>query len=275
MVSISFEYKKRPVEYHFHEEDIDITKQFAEKLKTELGDLLKAVVLFGSAARGKAQEESDIDVLLVVNDMTIVYSNEVISSLRVIIENVAASVSQKFHITTMKLGDFWDYLHKADPIVVNILREGRAVYDEGFFSPAQSLLDSGKIRPTKEAVWAYYLRAPKTIKTAEQKLLQSVVDLYWAVIDAAHAALMHIGVVPGAPHEIADLLEKHFVSKRLIEKRYVKILRSFYHMAKEIGHQHLLHTSGKNVDEYIEEARDFVKKMRFLISHNPDKLKQL
>ncbi|MGM5481529.1 MAG: nucleotidyltransferase domain-containing protein [Nanobdellota archaeon] len=275
MVSISFEYKKRPVEYHFHEEDVDITKKFADKLKEEVGDLLRAVVLFGSAARGKAEEGSDIDVLLVVNDMTIVYSNEVIASLRVMIENTAASISEKFHITTMKISDFWDYLHKVDPIIVNILREGNAVYDEGFFMPAQALLDSGKLRPTKEAVWAYYLRAPKTIKTAEQKLLQSVVDLYWAVIDAAHAALMHVDVVPGAPHEIADLLEKHFVSKRLLEKRYVKTLRSFYHMAKEIGHQHLLHTSGKNVDEYIEEAREFVKKMRFLISHNPEKLKRL
>ncbi len=259
--------------YHFHEQDVTLVRQFADKLKEEMGDLLKSVVLFGSAARGKAQKGSDIDVLLVVNDMTIIYSKEVVASLRVMIENVASSVSDKFHITTMKISEFWDYLHKADPIITNILREGRSVYDEGFFAPAQALLDSGKIRPTKEAVWAYYLRAPKTIKEAEKKLLGSVVDLYWAVIDSSHAALMHVDVVPGAPHQVADLLEEHFVSKRLLEKRYVKTLRSFYHLAKEIGHQHLLHTSGKNVDEYIDEARDFVKKMRFLINQNPEKLK--
>lgn len=275
MVSISFEYKKRPVNYYYHEEDVNLAKKLADTLDKEMGDLLKAVVLFGSAARGKAGEGSDVDVLLIVDDITIVYSNEVVASLRVMIENAAASVSEKFHITTMKLSDFWNYLHKSDPIVTNILREGKSVYDEGFFGPAQGLLDDGRIRPTKEAVWAYYLRAPKTIKEAEQKMLQSVVDLYWAVIDASHAALMHVGVVPGAPHEVADLIEEHFVSKRLIEKKYVKILRSFYHMAKEVSHQHLLHTSGKNVDEYIEEARDYVKKMRFLINHDPEKLKKL
>ncbi|MGM5480130.1 MAG: nucleotidyltransferase domain-containing protein [Nanobdellota archaeon] len=275
MTKLTFEFKKRPVTYHYHEEDLKLTNEFSTKLKQELNEILKAVVLFGSAARGSTQSGSDIDVLLVVDDLSIVYSKEVVTSLRVIIENTASSVSEKFHITTMKLSDFWDYLNKADPIIINILREGKAVYDEGFFAPAQTLLDNGKLRPTKEAVWAYYLRAPKTIRQAEEKLLGTVIDLYWAVIDAAHAALMHIDVVPGAPHEVAGMLEEHFVSKRLLEKKYVDILKSFYHMAKEIGHKHILHTSGANVDEYIDEARDFVKKMRFLINHDPQKLKAM
>jgi predicted nucleotidyltransferase/uncharacterized protein (UPF0332 family) len=271
-VSISFEYKKRPVNYHFNERDLKLTEDFSKKLKDELGELLKAVVLFGSAARGTQKGESDIDVLLVLNDLTVVLSQEVISSLRVIIENVASSISNKFHITSMHLSEFWEYARQGDPIIVNILREGRSVYDEGFFLPFQTLLDQGKIRPTKEAVWAYYLRAPKTIKNAQGHILQATVDLYWAVIDAAHAALMHVDVTPGAPHTVGDLLEEHLVSKGLLDKKYVRILRKFYMLAKDIGHNHLTKISGKDVDGYILEASDFVKRMKFIISQDSKKL---
>lgn len=273
MVDISFQYKKRPVEYHHDESDIQITKSFANKLKEELHDLLKGVVLFGSAARGTKKPESDLDVLLILDDLSIVLSKEVMTSLRVIIETTASTVSNNFHITTMNISDYWSYVRSGDPIIVNILREGYPVYDEGFFLPMQTLLTEGKIRPTKEAVWAYYQRAPKTLYSAESKYLSMVVDCYWAVIDAAHATLMHIDVVPGAPHHVAELLEKHFVRKRLLEKEYVATLSKLYKLAKDVGHHQLATISGKEVDGLLKEAHEFVKKMKFLISHEPAKLK--
>ncbi len=272
MVNISFEYKKRPVEYHFSENDLELTQKFSEKLKEELGDLLKAVVLFGSGARGTDVKGSDIDVMLVINDLTIVLSNEVITGLRVIIENTAAKISPDFHITTMHLSEFWDYARQGDPIIVNILREGKTVYDEGFFQPFQTLLDEGRIRPTKEAVWAYYLRAPKTIKEVQWKMISSIVDLYWAVMDSAHAALMHIQVLPGAPHQVGDLLDEHLVKIGLLDKKYVRILRKFYMLAKDIGHHNLTEISGKEIDKFILEANDFVKRMKFIISQDQEKL---
>lgn len=274
-MSISFEYKKRPVNYHYDEQDLKLTEEFSKKLKEELGELLKAVVLFGSAARGTPDKESDIDVMLILNDLTVVFSNEVVSSIRVIIENVASSISDKFHITSMHLSEFWEYARQGDPIIVNILREGRSVYDEGFFLPFQTLLDQGKVRPTKEAVWAYYMRAPKTIKNAQWHILEAIVDLYWAVIDAAHAALMHVDVTPGAPHKVGDLMEEHLVKRGLLDKKYVRVLRKFYMLAKDIGHHQLTKVSGADVDKYILEANDFVKRMKFIISQDSEKLLKL
>lgn len=274
MVDIKFEYRKRPVEYHHDERYVKLATEFSKLLQKELKDFLKAVVLFGSTVRGDNTKGSDIDVLLVLNDMTIVLSNEVLTSLRVIIENCASKVSGDFHITTMHLSEMWDYARQGDPIVVNILREGMSVYDAGFFQPLQMLLDTGKVRPTKEAVWAYYLRAPKTLKNARQHMQQAVVDMYWAVIDASHAALMHIDVVPGAPHKVADLLQEYFVEKRFLEERYVKTVRKFYKMAKDIGHERLTKVSGKELDKLLLEAHDTVKRMKLLISIEKLKLLQ-
>jgi predicted nucleotidyltransferase/uncharacterized protein (UPF0332 family) len=272
MVEISFQYKKKPVEYHHDQADVEITTKFSLELKKELTNLLKGVILFGSAARGTKQPESDLDILLILDDLSIVLSKEVMTGLRVIIENTAAKVSNNFHITTMHLSDFWSYVRSADPVVINILREGYPVYDEGFFLPVQTLLFQGKIRPTKEAVWAYYMRAPQTIRSAEKKFLSIIVDCYWAVIDAAHAALMHIDVVPGAPHHVSELLEKHFVRKRLLAKNYLHTLNKLYKLAKEVNHEKLATISGKEVDGLIEESKEFVKQMKFLLSHEPQKL---
>jgi predicted nucleotidyltransferase/uncharacterized protein (UPF0332 family) len=273
LVDIKFEYRKRPVEYHHDEAYVKLATKFSDTLKKELKDFLKAVILFGSTVRGDNTKGSDIDILIILNDMTVVLSNEVLTSIRVIIENTAAKVSGDFHINTMHLSEVWDYARLGDPIVVNILREGLAVYDEGFFQPMQLLLDTGKIRPTKEAVWAYYLRAPKTLKNAKHHLQQSVVDMYWAVIDASHAALMHIDVVPGAPHKVADLLEEHFVKAKLLDIKYVRMVRKFYKLAKDIGHQTKLSSTGKEVDALLIEATDIVKRMKLLI--NIDKLELL
>ena len=270
MVDIKFEYRKRPVEYHHDDAYVKLATDFSKKLKKELKDFLKGVVLFGSTIRGEQTKSSDIDVMIILNDMTVVLSNEVYTGLRVIIEKCATEVSQDFHITTMHLSEVWDYAKQGDPILVNILREGMAVYDEGFFQPLQMLLDTGKIRPTKEAVWAYYLRAPKSLKNAKNHLQQAIVDMYWAVIDASHAALMHLDVVPGAPHKVADLLEEHFVRTKLMDKRTVVSVRKFYKLAKDIGHQRMVKLTGKEVDNLLLEAHAVVKNMKLLI--NRDKL---
>jgi len=49
---------------------IDIVKEFKELLKVVHKDNLKAVILYGSMARGDFDDESDIDVLVVLNDIS-------------------------------------------------------------------------------------------------------------------------------------------------------------------------------------------------------------
>ena len=64
--------------------------------------------------------------------------------------------SEKLHITTLKFTSFWEYIRAGDPVGVNILREGMALIDSGFFEPMQQLLIQGKMRPSPEAVWVYF-----------------------------------------------------------------------------------------------------------------------
>ena len=39
--------------------------------------------------------------------------------------------------------------------------------------------------------------------------MQACVDLYWAGIDAAHAALMAVGAMPPSPEHVPDMMQTH------------------------------------------------------------------
>ena len=45
-----------------------IIQEFTEQAKAHYGDRLSKIILFGSYARGEAHEDSDVDLLLLLND---------------------------------------------------------------------------------------------------------------------------------------------------------------------------------------------------------------
>ena len=165
----------------------------------------------------------------------------------------------------MTLSSFWEYAKAGDPVVVNILRDGFALYDSGFYNPLQVLLKRGRIRPSEESVWRYFGRAPRTILNSRWHLLQATLDLYWAVIDSAHAALMRKNEIPPTPEHVAHMLDKIFVKKKLLEKKYVETMHKFYKLSKMITHREIKEIRGDQYDLYLKEANDFVQRMRILI----------
>lgn len=246
-------------------EDIKTANNFAGRLKEELGDFLKGVVIFGSMVRREATEKSDIDVLVVTDDVGFQLTDALVETYRVVIERVISQISRKLHVTSMSLTSFWEYAKAGDPVVINILRDGVALYDTGFFDPLQRLLKEGRIRPSEESVWRYFGRAPRTLLNSRWHLLQATLDLYWAVIDAAHAALMREGKIPPTPDHVADLLEKEFVGKKRLESKYVQTMRKFYKISKMITHREIREIKGDEYELYAKEAAAFVQRMKVLV----------
>src|SRR3989338_4754491 len=129
----------------------------------------------------------------------------------------------------------------------------------------QALLKRGKIRPSQESIWTYYVRAPNTLHNSKWHLLQATLDLYWAVIDSAHAALMKVGEVPPTPSHVADLLEQKLAKKGHLEGKYVFIMRNFYKLMKMITHGQKREVKGAEFDRYWISADDFVRRMKKVI----------
>ena len=87
--------KEHPNIEKYERHDVDISHRFANDLYKEMGALIRAVVIFGSAARKKTTVKSDIDVLVILDDLTISLSPEVVNSYRVIINKIIVKVSTR------------------------------------------------------------------------------------------------------------------------------------------------------------------------------------
>lgn len=246
-------------------QDLTIARSFAKRISNEFGDFLRAVALFGSAARKTRGPMGDIDVLVIVDDLAMRMTAEVVEAYKLIIEKAIGDTSTRLHVTSLTLSSFWEYVRAGDPVAINMLRDGVPIIDAGFFEPLQALLIQGRIRPTYESVWTYFGRAPRTIINSKWHLLQATLDLYWAVIDAAHSALMHIGEIPPTPEHAADLLEEKLVKKKLIEQEHADTMRKFYNLMKQITHREIKEISGREFDALLKEATRFVERIKVFI----------
>ncbi len=257
--------KENENKHRYPTEDLQIAAKFAQGLQKELQDFLMGAIVFGSSVRRETTVQSDIDVLVITDDTSFVINEPLIEGYRIIVENLMMRVSPKLHVTSMTFTAFWEHVRAGDPVVVNVLRDGLSLYDRGFFDPLQKLLQQGRVRPSEESIWRYYGRSPKTLLNSRWHVLQATLDLYWAVIDAAHAAIMRKGEVPPTPEHVADILERAYVKPKLLEKKYVETMRKFYVISKKITHREMKEISGPEYEKLYLEADDFVKRMRILI----------
>ncbi len=249
----------------YTKDDLTLAYDFSKKIYDEFGTFLKAIILFGSVARNKSTGKGDIDLLVIIDDITMDLSPEIVQTYRIIIEKSIAATSTRLHVTSLKLTTFWEYIRAGDPIGINILRDGVALLDTGFFDPLHALLIKGRIRPSPESIWTYFTRAPKTLHNSKWHILQATLDLYWSVIDSAHAAMMKLGEVPPSPDHIADMMEEKMVKTGKLERRYVHIMRTFYTLQKKIVYREIKEITGAQYDHFLREAQDFVKKMEKFI----------
>ena len=248
----------------YKKDDIDIAYSFSKKALKEFGSFLKAIVIFGSSVR-KSQHSNDIDILVIVDDVTVLMTPEMVDAYRVIMERIIAQSSKKLHITTLKMTNFWDYIRKGDPIGLNVLRDGVALYDTNLFEPLRILLRQGKITPSIETVKIYMNKSAGSIYNSKNHLMHGTLDLYWGVIDISHAALMSHGIMPASPAHVADKLEEIFVRQKKLEKRYANIMRNFYKLSKSIIHNEKTKVTGSEYDGYLKDAVLFIARLKKLI----------
>lgn len=253
---------KRKVELEYPNTELETARKFATAVYKEFGDFIKGVILFGSAAQ-ENKKKGDIDILIVVDDVRMKMSDELTQTYRIVLEKIVADIDrERLHIQSMKFTNFWEYARAGDPVAINILRHGIALIDTGFFDPLQALLDEGRIRPSDESIYTYFVMAPASLGRAKQHLLSATVDLYWSVIDSAHAALMKYGEVPPSPDHVAELMETTLIKNKHVSKKSAETMRTFYKLFKGIVHRDIKDVSGKEYDLYRKQAEEFVDEIK-------------
>jgi hypothetical protein len=246
----------RKTVYNVPKKDFDVARKFAKQIYKEFQTFISAITVFGSVVT--KQKNKDIDILIILDDVRIVLDQQLIQTYRIIVEKAILDIDPRLHVQTMRLTTFWEYIRAGDPVAINILRTSIAMIDTGFFDPLQALLDRGRIRPSAESIYTYFTMAPKGLFRARDHMLTAVMDLYWAAIDAAHAALMTVGSIPPSPKLVGKVLDEKMVKKGILNKKHVNTIDSLYAISKKITNRELRSISGKDYEKYQKMSEDFV-----------------
>ena len=259
---------KNEERYHF--ENLQKAREFSKQFLDEMGELVRSIVIFGSNANATSKKDSDIDIMIVLDNVSVYVSEELREAYRIITEKITSQISDKFHLMTINLTDFWDMSRKGDPILINVLRYGMPLFDRDLVEPMQYLLEIGKIRPTRESVSNYKTRSQTLFNETTYHLQEALLDLYYSVVDAVHASLMSQGVTPPSPKEMPELFSNTFKnSKSLLD--LAPLIEEFYEMEKSIEHKEAGRISGKYFDEMKKKADKIIKKLNNYTTKQLDK----
>jgi len=246
----------------------DIALDFATKVYRKFEKSIKSIILFGSTVKQTAVAGSDIDIIIVIDDVSIKWDQEMIAWYREELNKILkANPYQKgLHLNTIKLSTWWNDLLKGDPVVLNVLRYGESLIDlGGFFEPLKFLLIEGKIKPTPEAVYNSLQRAPLHLQRSKAAELASVEGLYWSMVDAAQAALIAASVSPPSPEHIPADLKQTFTDRGMLNGKYIDWYRDLLILHKKILHGEIKELKGIVIDDWQARAEEFLKVMTDLV----------
>lgn len=250
--------------------EIDIAMDFATKVYKKFDKIVKSVVLFGSTAKQTAVTGSDIDIIIIIDDVAVNWDQELIAWYRTELEKMIKNnpYQGSLHINTVKLSTWWEDLMRGDPVVINILRYGEAMIDlAGFFNPLKYLLIKGKIKSTPEAIYSALQRAPLHIARSKAAELNSIDGLFWSMVDAAHAALIAVDVPPASPEHIPGDLKENFVNSGKLKMKYVVWYRDLLVLHKKIAHGEVKNLKGVEIDAWQDKAEEFLEVMANLVKN--------
>lgn len=249
----------------------EIAIDFATKVYKKFDKVVKSVILFGSVAKKKISAGSDIDIIIIIDDVSISWSQELIAWYREELDRIikANPYNEELHINTIKLSTWWDDILTGDPTLLNILRYGEPLIDfANFFTPLKFLLLSGKIKPTPEAILNCLQRAPMHIARSKQAELASVDGIYWSMVDSSHAALISIKRMPPSPEHIPVDLKDYFVINGRLKQKYLDWFKDILVLHKRIAHGIVSDIKGVEIDVWQKRAEEFLQVMTQIVKEN-------
>lgn len=246
----------------------EIAMDFAVKAHQKFDKIIKSVILFGSLVKKRISLGSDIDIIMIIDDVSLNWDQELIAWYReeldkLILENPYRA---SLHINTTKLSTWWQDLLKGDPVILNILRSGEPIIDYGgFFEPLKYLLLQGKIKGTPEAIYTCLQRAPDHLARSKAYELRTIEGIYWSMVESSQAALMAANYFPPSPEYITGDLKTAFVDTGKLKAKYALWYRDIQDLHKKVEHNQIKDLKGVEIDEWQERAEEFLKIMVTLV----------
>ncbi|MDO8508061.1 MAG: nucleotidyltransferase domain-containing protein [Nanoarchaeota archaeon] len=232
---------------------------------------IASYVIAGSLVRGTADETSDVDVFVVIDDTDVKRMSriELLERLRGIIfdyikeATALAGVKNILNVQVYLLTDFWQSVKDAQPIMFTFIRDGVPLYDRGTFLPWKRLLLMGRIKPSPEAIDQYMKEGEKTDEFVKRRLLDTMVDIYFGVVTPTQALMMLAGHAPPVPKNIVNEVKSALVDKeKVMSEKELKTLEKAVKYYKDYEHGKLKEITGREIDDLKKESEGYLKKLK-------------
>ncbi len=232
-----------------------------EKLKR----YILSIILVGSVSRGTMHEKSDVDLAFVIDDTDVkkMSRHEVLARLRGMILDLAAKTGFEFNIQVYLLTDFWQSLRDTHPVIFSMVRDGVPLYDTGMFMPWRTLLKTGKMKPSPEAVEQFYKTGRMLIDDVNNSIKELVVErLFLSMFNPAQAATMLVGIPPTHHGDTPKVFKKYLIDEyKMIEPKYVDYLNEILELRKGVEYGKIKEISAEKFSEQMAHAKEFQDRM--------------
>ncbi|MCK4634309.1 MAG: nucleotidyltransferase domain-containing protein [Candidatus Aenigmarchaeota archaeon] len=241
----------------------DVIKKFSKKVLDKYGPYVKAIVAWGSVVRNEFHSKSDIDVVILIDDTRGNLTKKIRGEIDDFMFKAAEETDKMLSPQPVwTITEFVSMTRRCSPLAYNLLKDGVAVYDTGFFLTHKRLLERGEMPLTKEAVENRMENVPKRLRRAQHAKMYIIAeDLYYACLDSLQAVVMFMGRGPPDANHAAEVGRKYLVENKLTKEETIKIIEDIINFRKKTEHKEVKDIKGEEVDKFIERAKKFVKEM--------------
>ena len=221
--------------------------KFTNAARAQYGNVIKSVLVFGSAAKGKMVKGSDADVWVVLDD-TATKSTADLNKVNTHLYLIAHELKD-LHIQTTTLTEFWQWMKLGSPELINFLRYSLLIYDTGFVKPVKQMLEMGLIPPSEETIKLKAQASKARLKKIGLDLKSMVFELRYTALDICQSVVMNLYKEQPDAKDMPKFL-KRLVKEKKLEQVYVKKFEQLNKLWKDIDHGAV-----KDVDaNYVEKA---------------------
>ncbi|MDI6826620.1 MAG: nucleotidyltransferase domain-containing protein [Candidatus Aenigmarchaeota archaeon] len=236
--------------------------EFTNQIRKAYGDLIKSVLIFGSAATGEMKKTSDADVWVILDD-TATKGTEDLERIQAQLQLISAQ-TKDIHVQTTSLTEFWGWMKRGSPELFNYLRACLVIYDTGFVKPVQRMLKAGLLPPSEETISIKARSADAHLKKVELAMKSMIFDLRYAATDACQSVIMYYYKTTPDQKHMAEELEK-LVKEKKLEKEYIEKFTELNELWKDIEHEVIKKVEPKHLDRAMALATDIIERMKKLL----------
>jgi len=235
---------------------------FTNEARKQYGNIIKSVLIFGSATRGTMVKGSDADLWVILDD-TATKSSEDLEKVNVQLYLIAHELKD-LHIQTATLTEFWQWIKMGSPELANYLRYGLVVYDIGFIKPVQRMLQMGLIPPSDETISLKSRTAIARYQKIKLDIKSMIFELRYTAMDMIQAVIMYYYKATPDYKAAPEFLEKLVKDKKL-EKTYVEKFKELDQLWKDIDHKVLKEVTTDHLNKAMHLSKELIDRLKNLL----------